>query len=114
MSRKFSSVHTLASTTKYTLYTVPTKHYAEWELAYIISLTSNETPKVYWYDASTNTEYLIVGGKNLGIGEYILLNNADVILEENDEVRIQNAGTNSVTYLITVQAIPQLSDIKHN
>ena len=114
MSRKFSAVKTVSDTTKYTLYTVPTKHFAEWELAYVISLTSTETPKVYWYDSSANIEYLIIGGKNLGAGDYIILNNADVIIEENDEIRIQNAGTNSVTYLITVQTIPQLSDIKHN
>lgn len=106
MSRKISVAATKATTTKDTLYTVPTKNTALWNLMYLISLTSNETPKVYWYDSSSNTEFFVVGGKNLGVGEYVLLSQAEVVLQEGDEIRIQNTGTNTVTYIATLELVP--------
>ena len=75
-------------------------------MMYVISLVGNETPKVYWWDSTTNTEYFIVGGKNLGIGEYVLLSDAHVALKENDEIRVQNTGTNSTTYIATIELRP--------
>lgn len=102
--RKVSAITTRTDTTKETLYTVPTKHHALWELAYVISLTGNDSPSVFWYDVSKNTEYKILGGKNLSAGDYVLLTNAVVAMEEGDEVRVQNSTTNSVTYLCTFEA----------
>jgi hypothetical protein len=107
MSRKVSAVDTRANATKVTLLTVPTKNSGLWQVMYVISLTGNDTPKVYWYDSSTNTEYFIVGGKNLGAGEYILLSNAEVVLQAGDEIRVQNSGTQTVTYIATVEFVPE-------
>ena len=112
MARTVSAVKTLNSssvpsaTTKQLLYKVPPKNTGLWNMMYIISLVSNETPKVYWWDSTTNTEYFIVGGKNLGIGEYVLLSDAHVALKENGEIRIQNTGTNDVTYVATIELRP--------
>lgn len=103
MGRKTSAVVTRTVTDKYTLYTVPPRNRAMWELMYVISLTSNDTPTVYFYDSSSNTEYTILGAKNLGAGEYVLLTDAVVVLEENDEIRVKNSTTNSVTYIATVE-----------
>ena len=108
MSRKVSAVTTKTTTTKDTILTVPTKNTGLWQLMYIISLTGNDTPKVYWYDVSTNTEYFIVGGKNLGAGEFIRLDGeAEVVLQAGDEIRVQNSSTNTVTYIATVEFIPE-------
>jgi len=75
---------------------------------YIISLTGNDTPKVYWYDVSTNTEYFIVGGKNLGAGDFIILDgNTEVVMQAGDQIRVQNSSTNTVTYVATVEFIPE-------
>lgn len=101
--RKVSSVENRTSTDKITLYTVPAKHHAKWEVLYIISLASTDSPSVYWYDASSSTEYQIFGAKNLGAGDYVLLSDAEVCLEEGDEVRIKNSTTNSVTYVCTFE-----------
>ena len=112
MARTVSAVKTLNSssvpsaTTKQLLYKVPAKNTGLWNMMYIISLVGNETPKVYWYDSHTTNEYFIVGGKNLGTGEYVLLSDASVALQENDEIRIQNTGTNDVTYIATVELRP--------
>lgn len=108
MSRKVSAVATRTNATKVTILTVPTKNTAFWKMMYIISLTGVETPKVYWYDKSSNTEYFIVGGKNLGAGDYTLLDgNTEVVLQEGDEIRVQNTGTNTVTYIATVELMPE-------
>ena len=108
MSRKVSAVTTKTTTTKDTILTVPTKNTGLWQLMYIISLTGNDTPKVYWYDVSTNTEYFIVGGKNLGAGDYIILDgNTEVVMQAGDQIRVQNSSTNTVTYIATVEFIPE-------
>jgi len=108
MSRKVSAVTTKTTTTKDTILTVPTKNTGLWQLMYIISLNGNDTPKVYWYDVSTNTEYFIVGGKNLGAGEYIILDgNTEVVMQAGDQIRVQNSSTNTVTYVATVEFIPE-------
>jgi hypothetical protein len=105
MSRKVSAVTTKTTTTKETILTVPTKNTGLWQLMYIISLTGNDTPKVYWYDVSTNTEYFIVGGKNLGAGDFIILDgNTEVVMQAGDQIRVQNSSTNTVTYVATVSA----------
>ncbi len=94
MSRKVSAVTTKTTTTKDTILTVPTKNTGLWQLMYIISLTGNDTPKVYWYDVSTNTEYFIVGGKNLGAGEFIRLDGeAEVVLQAGDQIRFLSTCT---------------------
>ena len=108
MSRKVSAVTTKTTTTKDTILTVPTKNTGLWQLMYIISLTGNDTPKVYWYDSSTNTEYFIVGGKNLGAGDFIILDgNTEIVMQAGDEIRVQNSTTNTVTYIATVEFIPE-------
>jgi len=106
MARTVSAVANRTTADKHTLYTVPAKNTGLWNMMYIISLVGNETPKVYWYDSHTSTEYFIVGGKNLGVGEYILLSDAHVALKENDEIRVQNTGTNSTTYIATIELVP--------
>ena len=122
MARSITVAKTLGSSSspaanvKQVLYTVPAKNTANWSVKYIISLDGNETPKVYWYDSSEDEEYLIVAGKNLGVGDYILLDGqASVAMQENDEIRIQNTGTtNSVTYLATLELTPAQTTQFHN
>jgi hypothetical protein len=114
MARTVSVAKTLdsssspAANVKQVLFTVPAKNTGLWLVKYIISLDGNETPKVYWYDSSENEEYLIVAGKNLGVGESILLDGqASVAMQEHDEIRIQNLGTtHAVTYLSTIELQP--------
>jgi hypothetical protein len=100
MSRKVSAAATRTNSTKVTLLTVPTKNTGLWQLMYIISTAGTETPKVYWYDKSADVEYFIAG-------DYVLLTNAEVVMQEGDEIRIQNTGTNSVTYVATVEFVPE-------
>lgn len=109
MARTVSAVNTLTNTTTKTdLFTVPPKNTGLWSMMYIKTLSGNETPKFYWYDASAATEYFIYGGKNLGPTDPpILLSDAHVALQENDVIRVQNSLTTSeVTYIATVELKP--------
>ena len=105
MGRKVSAAETRTNATKVTLYTVPTRNRAEWSLMYVVSLTDTDSPAVYWYDSSENVEYQILGAKNLGAGDFVMLSTGVVVLEEDDEIRIKNSSTNTVTYVATVELI---------
>lgn len=109
MSSKASAIATRTTADKHTLYTVPARNIALWELLYFVSLTGTDSPTVYWYNASTNTEYTIFGAKNLGAGDYVLLTDAVVVLEEGDEIRVKNSSTNTVTYMITVTLVQNIA-----
>jgi hypothetical protein len=113
MGRKVSAVVTRTVTDKYTLYTVPTRNRAMWELMYVISLTGTDSPRVYFYDSSEDTEYILFGAKNLGAGEYVLLTDAVVVMEENDEIRVKNSSTNTVTYVVTVELEQKIAVTYH-
>jgi hypothetical protein len=106
MSRKISVAKTKTTTAKETLYTVPVKNTGLWQLAYVISTGGTNTPSVYWYDSSTTNEYVVLSGKNLGAGDFVLLSDAEVVLQEGDEIRISQSGTSSVTYIFTVELVP--------
>jgi hypothetical protein len=107
MSRKISVATTKTTTAEETLYTIPVKNTGLWQLAYVISIDGTNTPTVYWYDASADTEYLILSGKNLGAGEFVLLSEAEVVLQEGDQLRVSQSGTSSVTYIFTVELVPK-------
>ena len=113
MSRKTSAVATRTTATKYTLYTVPSKNRAEWELMYVISLTGTDSPSVFFYDSSATTEYKILGAKNLGAGDFVLLTDAVLVMEEGDEIRVQNSSTNTVTYVATVNLEQNIATTYH-
>jgi hypothetical protein len=111
--RKISVASTKTTTTKDTIYTIPVKNSGLWSLMYVISTTGTNTPSIYWYDSSADTEYLILSGKNLGSGEYVILNQAEVVLQEGDQIRIQQSGTSSVTYICTIELVPNLATQFH-
>ena len=105
MSRKISVASTKTTTAKDTLYTVPAKNTGLLTVTYVISTAGTNTPSVYWYDASVNTEYLILSGKNLGAGDFVLLADKEVVLQEGDQLRVSQSGTSSVTYIFTVELV---------
>ena len=113
MGRRVSAAVTRTVADKYTLYKVPTRNRAEWSLMYVVSLTGTDTPAVYWWDSSENVEYQVLGAKNLGAGEFVMLSTGVVVLEENDEIRVKNSGTNTVTYIATVELFQKTSVTFH-
>jgi hypothetical protein len=113
MTRKVSVAKTKTTTDTETLYTVPTKNRGLWQLMYVASLTGNNSPSFIWYDESAETSYKIFDGKNLGAGEYLMFADAEVVLEEKDEIRISQTEVNPVTFLSTIELIPITAKQSH-
>ena len=105
MSRKISVASTKTTTAKDTLYTVPIKNTGLLTVTYVISTAGTNTPSVFWYDASAATEYLVLSGKNLGAGDFVLLADKEVVLQEGDQLKVSQSSTNSVTYIFTVELV---------
>jgi len=62
-------------------------------MVYVVNANgTTTTANGYWYDSSADEEYSIIGGKNLGQGEFILLVEATLVLEPGDELRVTPSG----------------------
>lgn len=72
----------------YDLYTCPANCRAEVEMLMIVNAGGNTTVTAVWYDASKSYSSRIVGGKNMGVGEYLLFTGASLVLEAGDKLRI--------------------------
>jgi hypothetical protein len=115
--RRFSTGVVLTPNTKTTLYTVPTKHIAEWSLLYAHNGTASaKNFSAWWYDASANLEIPVVVDYQLDAKEFLRIDGgAIVVLQEGDEVRAKiETGATDASVIITLDLIPQLSDIKYN
>jgi len=111
MSRKISVGKTKATAAKETIYTVPTKQTALWNLLYVANVgANNKSASVYWYDKSTNAEYAIVN-KTFNTGAVEQWNGgAYVVMEEGDEIRtaIQDDQT-TFTFIVSVELDPKIA-----
>jgi hypothetical protein len=111
MSRKISVGKTKATAAKETIYTVPTKQTALWNLLYVANVgANNKSASVYWYDKSTNAEYAIVN-KTFNTGQVEQWNGgAYVVMEEGDEIRtaIQDDQT-TFTFIVSVELDPKIA-----
>jgi hypothetical protein len=111
MSRKISVGKTKATAAKETIYTVPTKQTALWNLLYVANVgANNKTATVYWYDKSTDAEFAIVN-KTFNTGAVEQWNGgAYVVMEEGDEIRvaIQDNQT-TFTFIASLELDPKIA-----
>jgi len=86
------------------LYTCPANCRAEVTMLFCVNANGNTTALAKWYMASTGEEYRLIGGKNLGIGEFVLLTGATLVLEPSDEIRCIASGnsTPELDFMCTV------------
>lgn len=111
MSRKISKGLTKATAAKETVYTVPTKQTALWNLLYVANVgVNNKLASVYWYDSSANAEYGIVS-KTFNAGEWVQWNGGSyVVLEEGDEIRVeQQDDLTTFTFIVSLELDPKLA-----
>jgi len=111
MSRKISVGKTKDTAAKETIYTVPTKQTALWNLLYVANVgANNKTATVYWYDKSTDAEFAIVN-KTFNSGAVEQWNGgAYVVMEEGDEIRvaIQDNQT-TFTFIASLELDPKIA-----
>lgn len=89
-----------------TLYECPSNCRARVPLVFITNVNGTVSIEFKWYRAADTTSYFIIGGKNLGTGEFIQLSDGYIVLEPGDRLEITPAGsTPIVDALCTVEEI---------
>jgi len=86
------------------LYTCPANCRAEVSMLFCVNANGTTSALAKWYQASTTDEFNLIGGKNLGTGDYILLTGATLVLRPGDEIRCIATGNSTPTldYMCTV------------
>jgi hypothetical protein len=113
MSRPHSVGANLVANTKTTLFTVPTRNIAKWNLLYAHNATSSaKNFSAWWYDKSENTEIAIVSDYPLPAKEYLKFDGgAYVVLDEGDEIRVKSE-TGAVASCIITMELEQRSTVQ--
>lgn len=95
----------LVAGTKTTMYVIPNRHYAKWNLLYAGNGTSSaKNFSAWWYDSSENVEIGIVVDYPLDAKSYLKFDGgAYVVLEEGDEIRVQSETGATASCIITVE-----------
>jgi len=111
MSRKISVGGALTPNTKTTVYTVPTKNSAYWQLLFLSNhIGSNKSVSAWWYNKHNNTEVTIFDAVNVDAKKTLQFGgnaNEIVVLEEGDEIRLLVETGSSFTYIVTLDITPK-------
>lgn len=85
------------SGTVYTLYTCPQNCVARVPLVFIANANGTVSVVMKIYKVSTASSYYVIGGKNLGTGEFIQLSdNTGLVLEAGDKIEVTATGATVV------------------
>lgn len=92
---------------KETVFTVPDKHYAKWNLLYAINNgATNKHISVWWYDASANIEIEVLNQVTITNKQYLKMDGgAYVVMEEGDQIRIQTESGSTLSSINTFEII---------
>lgn len=87
-----------------TLYTCPDNCRAEVSMLFAVNANGNTTALAKWVRASDSAEFRLIGGKNLGLGEFVLLTGATLVLEPGDKLDCIASGnvTPELDFMCTV------------
>lgn len=110
MARKISVGGQLTPNSKTTVFTVPVKNTGDWSVLFLSNHTgNNKWVSVWWYDKSTDNEIRILDATNVDAKKQLQFGgnaNEFVVLEENDEIRLQTETGSDFSYIVTVEITP--------
>ena len=78
-----------------TLYTCPANCRAEVTMLFCVNANGTTTALAKWVRASDSAEFRLIGGKNLSLGENVLLTGATLVLEPGDTLKCIASGNAS-------------------
>ena len=115
MTRKVSVGRNLTTTDKTTIYTVPPRNNAYWDLFYAINNgANNKYVSLFWYDASENVEIEILNQYTLNAKNFLKFDGgAVVVLDQDDQIRVQIESSANMSVIATFDVFPELS-VKRN
>ena len=70
-----------------TLYTCPANCRSEVTMLFCVNANGTTTALAKWVRASDSAEFRLIGGKNLSLGESVLLTGATLVLEPGDTIK---------------------------
>jgi hypothetical protein len=89
-----------------TVYTVPTGYYALFNLLYVHNTGGgSKTLTVQWFDASANTTIDILTQVTYTSKTYTQFDNAYVVLEEGDQLRVTPEAASAFAIIATFEQI---------
>jgi hypothetical protein len=87
-----------------TVYTVPTGYYAKFNLLYVHNTgDGSKTLTVQWYDASAATSIDILTAVTYTIQTYTQFDNAYVVFEEGDQLRVTPEAGSAFSVIATFE-----------
>jgi len=113
--RPLSVGKNLVADTKTTVFVVPTRQIAKWNLLWAINNTSSaKNFTAWWYDKSENTEVAIVLDYPLAAKTFLKFDGgAYVTLEEGDEVRLKSEAGSTCSIICTFE-LEATSAVQYN
>jgi hypothetical protein len=89
-----------------TVYTVPTGYYALFNLLYVHNTgANNKNLTVQWYDASAATSIDILTAVPYASKTYTQFDNAYVVMEEGDQLRVTPEAASAFAIIATFEQI---------
>ena len=89
-----------------TVYTVPTGYYAKFNLLYVHNTgANNKFLTVQWYDASAATSIDILTAVTYTAKQYSQFDNAYVVFEEGDQLRVTPESGSAFSIIATFEQI---------
>lgn len=104
-TQSFNALANVENQVKY-LYTCPNNCRGEVSMLMIVNGDGNTTVSVTWYDASDARNVLILGGKNMTSGEYVLFTGATLVLESGDRLQVTATG-NTTPYIDSICTVTE-------
>jgi len=87
-----------------TLYTCPSNCRAHVSMLMVTNVTGTTTVDVQFHRSADSSIAHILGGKNLGAGEYVLFTGAEMVMESGDHITMTPTGSGpQVDLMATVE-----------
>lgn len=102
-TRAISHIIACTTATTHNLYTCPQNCRGKVVLVFITNANGNNSVNLTWYRAAKDTNYFILGGKNLSLGEFVQLSDSYIILEPGDRLDITLSTAGNVDAFCTVE-----------
>ena len=105
LDRAISKVIETNGAGTYNLYTCPPNCRAKLPLVFITNgaPSGNATFQLKWFRKQDDKSYFIIGGKNLGVGEFVQLSEGYVVFEPEDRFDIVVTAGTRVDALCTAE-----------
>jgi hypothetical protein len=113
--RPLSVGKNLVAATKTTLFTVPARQIAKWNLMWAVNNTASaKNFSAWWYDKSTDTEIAVIVAYPLAAKTFLKFDGGSyVTLEEGDEVRVEVETGATASVLCTFE-LEATSSVQYN